>query len=159
MTEDIELYEAFFQKSKSYYTDKWTRFKTGQKFTFNVFAFLFGLLWFMYRKMYLEAALVFVVIIGEGFLEALILSNDIAKLFNIIATIAMGTITGFIGNYFYIRKADKIVHTAKTKFLDEEQLKMFLGKKGGVSYLFLIIIAGIIVFVFVYNNYMTTNGS
>jgi hypothetical protein len=113
--------------------------------------------------MYIEAIVVLIAIIAEGLLENLILPNDIGqekgKLINIVATIAIATIVGFLGNYFYLRKADKVIQTAKTKYIDNEQQKTFLKKKGGVSFIFLIIILVLVVLVFAYNNYMTNNGS
>jgi len=71
--DDVTLYEAYFQKSKSYYLNRLDWYLKGQKYSFNLFAFLFGLFWFMYRKMYLEAAVIFLAMIVEGFLESFIL--------------------------------------------------------------------------------------
>ena len=157
MTNEIELYEEFFQKRKSYYLDKWAKLRNGQKFSFNVFAFLFGLFWFMYRKMYIEAIIVFVAIIAESFLEELILTNNIGqdtrKVISIVGIIVIATIIGFLGNYFYLRKADRIIQVAKKKYTDNEQQKIFLKKKGGISFIFLIIILVIILLLFAYNNY------
>ena len=162
MTDDLALFEAFFKKSKPYYLDKLTKYRNGQRFSFNVFAFLFGLFWFMYRKMYLEAIVVLVVIVAEGFLESLIVTNnmgqDMGKVVNIVATIAIGTIVGLSGNYFYLLKARKAVQVAKTKYIDKEQQEALLMRKGGVSFIFLIIIVILIILLFAYNNYMTNNG-
>ena len=106
MTNDLQLFELYFQKSKEYYLDKLTKYKSGQKFTFNIFAFLFGLFWFVYRKMYLQALIILLVIIGEGFIEQLILTNSVdentSSIINIISTIAIATITGLLGNNLYI---------------------------------------------------------
>ncbi|MCH5600741.1 DUF2628 domain-containing protein [Niabella ginsengisoli] len=127
MQQDIELYETYFQNNKSYYIDKWAKFHAGQKISFNFFAFLLGLFWFMYRKMYIETAVLIIAIIIESGLETIILPNDIeegsASLINLVATIAIATAVGFLGNLLYIRKADKIVQEAKTKFSDSEQQK------------------------------------
>ena len=158
MTEDQELFETYFKRSKSYYLDRWIKFKDGQKITFNVFAFLFGLLWFIYRKMYIEALVLSTVILGEGILEILILPEDAGSTTNIMATILIATGAGLLGNYFYFRKAEKVVQNAKAKFSEFEQQKIFLSNKGGVSYVFLIAIGAIILLFFIYNNYLPTQG-
>ncbi len=163
MTEEIELYETFFQKSKPYYIDIWTKFKTENRFTFNAFAFLFGIFWLMYRKMYLEAIVVLIAIIAVGIFENLILPDDITqsteKAINFVVTIAIATVVGFLGNYLYMRKADKIVQDAKIKYPDNEEQKELLTKKGGVNFLFLAVILALIVVIFAYNNYMPNNAS
>ena len=163
MSDDLQLYELYFRKSKEYYIDKLTKYKSGQKFTFNVFAFLFGLFWFVYRKMYIQALLILLAIIGESFIEQLILANNVdentSKTINIISTIAIATITGLLGNNLYIKQAEKSIALAKTKYKDNEQLEKAIKRKGGVSYILLILVVLTIIIFFVYNNYLTKNGS
>ncbi|MCC6723153.1 MAG: DUF2628 domain-containing protein [Saprospiraceae bacterium] len=158
MTEDIELYEAFFQKSKSYYLDKLMRFNTGQEYRFNFFAFLFGLFWFVYRKMYVEAFIIIAFIIIEGLVEELVVPESLSKVANIIATLAISTITGFLGNNLYIRKAHRTIIEAKEKFQDMEAQKTFLAKKGGVSFIVLIALFLLIFGVVFYNKYQAGMG-
>jgi len=155
--DDVTLYEAYFQKSKSYYLNRLDWYLKGQKYSFNLFAFLFGLFWFMYRKMYLEAAVIFLAMMVEGFLESLILPTnsgwEIEKLVNIISTFVIASIAGLVGNYFYFRKAGKVIERAKMKFAGSEQQISFLKERGGVSYFFLVIIFVCIVALFAYDSY------
>lgn len=163
MTEDIELFEEYVQKNKSYYTGKLKKYNSGQRFSFNVFAFFFGAFWFLYRKMYVEAILIVIALILEGFLESIILTNKIGQdqstIVNMLGTITLWTIIGFLGNYFYLRKADKTILFAKQNYPDNELLKKYLKEKGGVRFVFLLVIIIVIISFFVYNNYLTINGN
>ena len=163
MTDELELYEEFFQKNRSYYLGKWVLFKAGRKYTFNAFAFLFGLFWFMYRRMYFEALVVAVFIFIEGYLESILIPEDngqgTVKFLNILGTIVVGTVVGFLGNYFYLRKADKTIQYAKGKYSDIEQQKIYVKKKGGVSFYFLVVVLVLIILIYVFNNYLTSDGS
>lgn len=157
MADDVSLYEAYFQKGKPYYLNRLDRYLKGQQYSFNPFAFLFGLFWFMYRKMYIEAVVVLLAMMVEGFLESLILPENIGRekeqLVSIISTIVIATIIGFVGNYFYFRKAGKVIEKAKMKFAGSEEQISFLKERGGVSYFFLVIILVIIVALYVFNSY------
>lgn len=156
MTNDVALYEAYFQKNKPYYLDRLERYRNGQKYSFNPFTFLFGLFWMLYRKMYIEAVVIILVLGVESFLEELILPEDLGReteqLVNIISTIVLATIVGFIGNYLYLRKAHKVVEKAKAELAGSEEQVAFLRKQGGVSHLFLAIILVVIIAFFVYNS-------
>src|SRR5438128_9616888 len=109
MATDTALFEEFFQKSKSYYLDKLTKYQSRQKFTFNVFAFLFGIFWFLYRKMYIETIAILVLLILEALFETFILGQDADNMINVIITIASATIIALLANYFYIRKAERTI--------------------------------------------------
>lgn len=157
MNEDIELYAAFFQKSKFYYIEKLRSFQTGVKFFFNVYAFLFGVFWFMYRKMYLEVLIILVIRGIEELIENYLSPDDnpegTGKVFSILSTLITGIVIGFLSNYLYLRKAEKMVRVAKEKYLSDEERKTFLLKKGGVSIVFLIVIIILALLIFVLNNY------
>ena len=163
MTEDIELFEEYFQKNKSYYSGKLEKYKSGQRFSFNVFAFFFGVFRFLYRKMYVEAIIIIFALILEGFLESIILTNkfeqDQSAIVNILGTIIIWSIIGFLGNYFYLRKAEKTIKYAKQNYSNNELLKKYLKKKGGVSFVFLLVIIVVIISFFVYNNYLVNYGN
>ncbi|WP_338813563.1 DUF2628 domain-containing protein [Bernardetia sp. Wsw4-3y2] len=156
-SDDNTLFELFFHKSKEYYIDKLISYQKGQKFTFNVFAFLFGLFWFIYRKMYLQAFVILLIVVGEGFLEVLFfpdMDESTINTVNVVMTILIATITGFMGNYLYIKHAERVITNAQQKYNDTEQIHKIVKRKGGVSYLVFIILAGIIALIFLYNNFI-----
>lgn len=52
---------------------------------------------------------------------------------------------GIIGNNLYIKKAKRTLEKAQMKFTDPDQQKEFLTKKGGTSFLYVIILLTILV--------------
>lgn len=149
----VELFEAFFQKNHSKYLDRLADYRDGKKFTFNVFPFLFGIFWFAYRKMYLESTILFVIIISESLLENFVFLThmDPASLrsTSLVVSIAFATVTGFLGNYLYLRKAEKTVAFARENYRSEEDQKAFLAEKGGVKLLSPLIVVLLIIFYYV----------
>ncbi len=75
----MEIKEAYlsvyFGKNSDYYLDRWKEYKDGRKISFKPYAFLFGIFWFLYRKMYLIFLLIIVVLIVEGIVEDYILTE------------------------------------------------------------------------------------
>lgn len=45
--EDDELYATYFKKDIEYYLNRLERYRNGNKYVFNVYAFFFGIFWFM----------------------------------------------------------------------------------------------------------------
>jgi hypothetical protein len=152
---DTELFGTYFQTSQRFYLDKLERYRNGEKYVFNVYAFFFGIAWFIYRKMYLEALIIFLILIAEGLLEGLLMQGsnyNINKMFDIATSIIMGAITGYIANHLYFCKAEKVIEFAKHKEPDDESLLEYIDKKGGTTWWFLLIIPAIVTALFVYNN-------
>lgn len=84
-------------------------FKRDQNFkSWNWPAFLISPWWFWYRKMYLAAAIIFVVNILFNNLESSSLSS--------IITIAINICSGLFGNQLYMRFAKKKIETIKINF-------------------------------------------
>ncbi len=161
MEQETLLYEAFFQRNASYYLDKLEKERNGQKFSFNFYAFLFGFFWFLYRKMYLAAFLIFTLLLIEGLAEFYFLQfldNQLATtLITWIMNILIWSITGFTANYLYIRKATAIITKIDNRGLAEQDAVQFAKKKGGTSYIFLLPIILLIISLIVYNNYVSGN--
>lgn len=145
----IQQYENFFQESSPYYLEKLNLFEKGKKFTFNYAAFFFGVFWFLYRRMYLEALLIYSFFFVEGCFEKFFLAPIIGveqtKLVGYIITIFMLIIIGFWGNLLYLNKAKKTIEKAEEKFPEYEQQKKYLSKKGGTSFLYVSILLIIII--------------
>lgn len=153
---DLSRYQHFFQQNSSYYIDKVQKFNEGKYFTFNLPAFLLGFIWFLYRKMYLEAFLLLAVIFAESALEEYLRSRselDPQTLAGqLISTLIISTILGFTANYFYIRKANKTIRKSMEKYKDAEKGGEYLERKGGTSYVLVIILTILIVGFVVLNN-------
>ena len=154
-TRDLDLFELYFQRNSAYYLDKLEKYKLGKKYSFNLFPFLFGFFWFLYRKMYIQAFFFAVLIIAADYIQQMIGSDangDPNIYINIFSTFLFATITGFIGNTLYVQQAERTIANAKTKFTDQAAIHKYVKQKGGVSYGFLILLALAIIFFFIMNN-------
>lgn len=151
--EDDKLYAAYFKKDIDYYLNAIERDRNGSTYFFNVYAFFFGIFWFMYRKMYRESCIIILVIVVEGYLEdkfTASMSETAIKVVSRISTIAIGIIVSMLANAIYIRKAENVIGKAKQELTDQEVLISHLQQKGGVSYRFLIIVLIVIVGIICY---------
>ncbi|WP_126652359.1 DUF2628 domain-containing protein [Chryseobacterium aureum] len=144
-----QQYEDFFQESSSYYLEKLNLFEKGKKFTFNYAALIFGIFWFLYRKMYLEAIVIYSLFYIESCFESFflvkIIGTEQTKLVCYCISIIMLIIIGFCGNLLYFSKAKRTIKKAEEKFLTYEQQKEYLSKKGGTTLLYAILVMLIII--------------
>lgn len=154
MINDIELFENFFQEKKDYYLEKLELYRQGIKITFNFTALIFGLFWFLYRKMYLEAAIIYSFIVVESMGEQIFLpqliGQDNSFIFSIISTVMIFLIVGFTGNVLYIKKSLRVVHKAKKITSDVEEQKTWIYKKGGTSFIYIGLIITVIVLIAIF---------
>ena len=152
--ERIDLFKAYFTQESSYYTDKLEKFNQGKRFTFNFIAGFLGVIWFFYRKMYIQGIIIFLATFVLAILTAIILSlinpGDISNTqYNLVITsIISFVILGFIGNTLYIKKSQKIVSDFVSKYhlLNIDNLNTNeLREKGGTSYTAALVCAGILI--------------
>jgi len=142
--ERIEVYKAYFFDDTSYYAKVFEEHEQGKKFTFNFSAGFFGVCWFLYRKMYLEGFIIWIILVLLGFIiDSIVASFGIinhglnSMLSNLISLPISFLTLSFLGNYFYIRKSQRIVETfLSTHNLEQLESKDIakLGLKGGTSY-------------------------
>lgn len=148
-----EHFEAFVKTSTAYYTNKLEQYEQGKKFTFNLYAFLFSIFWFAYRKMYLHAFLISVLITLLSITEEKIIGyygiydDAQIKSIDLICNICLAIAYGFTANYLYIKHAIKKVGEVAQNFEgDESLLHQALERKGGTNSLIvtILILIGII---------------
>lgn len=136
----IQRYEIFFQKNSSYYQEQLKYYEQGKKWRFSYSALIFGILWFLYRKMYLEFFIIFIFYYVETIFENVVLTKLIGieqtKLVNFSVTIILIITLGIIGNNLYIKKANRTLKNAELKYPEIEKQKEFIAKKGGTSYIY-----------------------
>lgn len=147
-----EYFELFVSKSKDYYLDYFDNYEKGKKIQFNLAALLFGLFWFLYRKMYLETFILFTLISIESYLENLIVNyfklvdTDASTAIQVITTISIGIMLGLFGNLIYIKHANRIILSITNKYqYDEQILKDKIQNKGGTSFLIILILFALFV--------------
>lgn len=134
MEDDHDLYAAYFGRSADYYLYVLERFRAGQPFVFNVYALLFGLFWFLFRKMYRETLMFFAISLMLGFLQTYLFHFPslaaYAKPIGMMLTLLLNLSYGIFGNYFYMRKAISEVEYAKTQSANKEEGLSYLSNKG-----------------------------
>jgi len=141
--ERIDVYKAYFGENTTYYANELEKQEQGRKITFNFSAGLFGACWFLYRKMYLEGAVIWILSILLGFIIDYIvasLSTGQAhfnnSLSNFIALVLSFLTWSLLGNYIYIKKARRVVEPFLQDHNVEEPESTDLAElehKGGTS--------------------------
>ena len=72
---------AYSGKQSEYYLEKYKSYKSGDKFSFSAWAFLVGVLWFLYRKLWFEALVIILIYfiierIGNAIFEIQLFKSD-----------------------------------------------------------------------------------
>lgn len=155
MIENEKYFSAFFDRQKDYYLEKYRDHLGGAKFTFNIGAFLGGIFWFLYRKLFLHALFIFFLLmifnIVEGLIfEALQINSEFQKLEFFLSTLLFAVAYGYSGNYFYLRQAERKVTAIVESTEDEDKRITLLEKKGGVSWLAIYITASLTGLIFLF---------
>ena len=151
--ERIDLFKAFYTQESKYYADKLDKYEQGAKYSFNFWAGFLGLIWFCYRKLYVQAIvlflLTFVLATITGIVLWLIIPDKqlIASYNNAILWTLSFVILGFLGNALYIKKSKKIVEDFISKNEIENiqnSMTSELREKGGTSTTAAIVCVGIL---------------
>jgi hypothetical protein len=138
---------AFFGDSPAYYLKANRTLFRGENAPFHFPAFLLGLFWFLYRKMYVYAAGIFVLlfmidmviqIIGRSMPQY----KEALQFFSFFITLAVSIVMGFKGNGIYLGYANRKIHEITSAYSDEHQRLEALKKAGGTSPLLPWVIAG-----------------
>lgn len=112
---------SFIRDKSTEYSFKFQKLKqSGSKVSWNWAAFLFGPMWFMYRKLYLYGIGLFVV----NFVIMLVTGFPF---FSLITSV----VAGLLGNYIYMLELDKKLPQAKN--LVEPAKTQYIQKNGGTS--------------------------
>lgn len=109
------------------------------KTRFNEGAFFFGMFWMAYRKMYLNAAITFALIMAESALEDWLIPQLSATFaYSLISNLLIGCLTGFIGNRLYInfsrKRVTQLVPDAMNPVRDSAVIAR-LREQGGTSWI------------------------
>ena len=124
--------EAFIGNNAYFYMEKWREHGGKTLKGWNWAAFLIGIEWMAYRKMYVEAVLAFLAVSAASIVLNLLLGlfgvswgfgKALGDLFRLVL--------GILGNLLYRNKALRSVR--KTGVLDEPSRLSYLKSKGGTS--------------------------
>lgn len=152
-----EELKTFVGDKFEYFFSKWIMFDNGKWVSFNLAAFFLGMIWFLYRKMYLEAVVIFGCLLLEGFLMELIFEEGttIYIIVDSITTIVYSLLICVSANYLYMKSAERKIAKLKDKGYSKEELLMRIEQKGGTSMAsVLLVIAILILFAVVVSSYL-----
>ncbi len=145
--------EIFVDTNQEYYLPRWKKITEGKIASFNWAAFLVGMLWLLYRKMYIEAGILLVIILTEGFLSEMFLlpylDFQTQSAYNTGVNIAYGLILGFLGNYIYYNSACRKIEKLKKDMYSGVDFENELKRRGGVTTIPILIVVGIVVIILV----------
>jgi hypothetical protein len=152
--EKVDLFKAFFTQEGNYYADKLYKYEHGTKYSFNFWAGFLGLIWFCYRKLYVQAIVIllltFVLAIVTTFVISFLIPDEqiIAPYNNAIIWTLSFFILGFVGNTLYIKKSKEVVED----FISKREIENInitmtaeLREKGGTSITAALVCAGIMI--------------
>ncbi len=128
----------FFGPQAGYYTGVANDLDEGE-IRFNEGAFFFGMFWMAYRKMYVNAAITFALIMTESALEDWlipVLSETFA--YSLSSNLVIASVLGFMGNRLYINFARRRVAellALNAGHMPDTGLANQLRKQGGVSWI------------------------
>jgi hypothetical protein len=152
--ERTDLFKAFFTEESKYYSDKLDKYEQGTKYSFNFWAGFLGLIWFSYRRLYVQAIVLLVLTFVLSIITALVLwliipdEQLIAPFNNAIIWTLSFVILGYLGNAMYLKKSKKIVEDFISKNDIENissSMTSELREKGGTSMTAALVCAGILV--------------
>ena len=103
--QDIEYYRQYVgDKFDSYYKNEWEN----NIISWNLSAFLCGIFWWFYRKMYFEAAILLIILYSSDIIFAFCyVDEDMAFKINVILGILFFFFSGLLGNMFYLKHAKR----------------------------------------------------
>lgn len=136
---DMALYAAVVGRNFAVYRRRW-RLDQGVPHasgTWHWPAFLFGLPWMMYRRMYRVAMLWVAVLVASSVAEALL---DVPQAFSSISSLALGVTAGVFANHWYLRHCQRQIAQARALVgSDPAALEQELARRGDVSWLGLVL--------------------
>ena len=120
----------FIINNTTYYKAAFKDLDNGKKYVWNWFSFLFGPLWFFYRKMCAEAVIITIILYALS-LVSLPFAEPYESIVSVSITIVSCIILGFLGNSLYKKRYDKIKE--RTKSMSPEKRKFAYSEYGGTS--------------------------
>ncbi len=128
--EEREELRLFVGKNADYYIAKWEELGDNSKISWNWAAFMFGLLWFAYRKMYPHA---FGFIIFSLILQYIQVVMKTHPVVIVVSNIIISVAIGMFGNYLYYQYAKTKIKQIKENIPDERLRTVEIVRNGGTS--------------------------
>lgn len=133
---------TYLGSNSDYYIAEWRRIQAGRNSTFNKSAFVFGIVWMLYRKLWLEALVAMVLVVSASALARRFVSTNNGDLlaFGIIVGFAAWLVYGVFANRLYLRKAQAVASQFSQRgTVYDAETSLRLATVGGTSILGLLI--------------------
>jgi hypothetical protein len=149
-----ELYTAAVgERGARYYVPKFLAFEEGTKrFSFNVWALLFGAFWFCYRRMWISALVLW---IGGMWLVGFLTSTTLLVLLgpsqlatpimSIVSALYVGVVLPVFANYLYYSSVGQRITHLREKFVDDADAVRALKSRSPVSWVAPVVLALLVV--------------
>lgn len=150
-----QLRAEIVRKNAEHYTQVFESMDKLNNGSWNWCGFLFGPMWFAYRKMYLWSIITFIGPILIGIILAFCMINHLDQ-FDIVSrcvSLAISIAFGFIANRIYKKRVDDIIEQLPAS---ETARSDYLQKKGGTNPIAMIIMIIIILSYRVFDVYLST---
>jgi Protein of unknown function (DUF2628) len=129
---------AFVGDKHAYYWRNWRRAVGGSlRAGFNLAAFFLSFAWLLYRKMYREFFIGLAALIGVGILQGVAgaLTEADLKGLDRAVDLAVAVTMGMLGNGLYLRRAQRVIASARAQEPDPERRAALLKARGGTSWI------------------------
>jgi hypothetical protein len=153
ITEDD--FRSFIGKNAEKYIRKFKKFEAGGRDKFQASwhwpAFFFGWLWFVYRRLYLWALLVFAIGLISSFTMRVleVKTNGISGIFfGFVVGIVIMIIWGTSANYIYYIKTKEKITELKNLYPSEKHRQAELPRAGGVNRIAIVIPLALFIIIF-----------
>lgn len=138
--ENIDYYQSFFGSNYEYWTKEAVQLEMQGKTSFNLYAFFFGLFWFLYRKMFREVVVIVLVVMAVRYLEAVLILNEIVAkenelVLSMCTTLGLSSLFGLFANKLYLRHCHLQVTQILAGDMEANAKIEVLKNKGGISYI------------------------
>lgn len=122
--------------ASDYYLTAWRPALSGEGGArgFNLAAFFLGGLWMGYRKMYVEACLLYVLMMAVTILEEVVMAGGSASRFpGTLFRLVLGIVVGFNANRWYWARAQRVVAEVRARGLSDVDHLWAIANRGGTS--------------------------
>mgnify|MGYP003779406491 CR=1 FL=1 len=151
--QDISRSELTAFAGDNKYPEKWIkRIENKTRFAgFNAWAFLFGILWFFYRKLYFQGVFSFLLEAGVPFLVAFAASSYFGKgqeaqIAGLISIVAIRVLIGYWANLALYNEAVRTIHHVDSLNLDNEEHLRQIANTGRISVMSLLAVWALLLF-------------
>lgn len=137
---DEENIESFVVRNVGYYRDRWQKFRDtpASVLSFNLAACLGQVIWLVYRKLYVPLLWATVILIAYVALWLYLddrqwVPEGLLSAWGWFATFLSFSLFGFLGNYWYWRKFQKVERQAAALHTEKAAQLQTLRSKGGTT--------------------------